>query len=227
MASLTSHIPNTITSLNLVSGVLGVIFSLRGNLQAGFVCMLAAGVFDFCDGLAARLLKAYSDIGKELDSLCDLVSFGVLPSLMLLQASKISGGEGIVPYFAIILAVCSALRLAKFNIDTRQSTDFIGMPTPSGAILAASAACFLECPAWVFPVLALLLGLLEVSEIPFFGMKISKGHKLLDSKRIVFLAAAAAGIVVTIILKAHFSLAFLIIFGSYILINLFSLVLKR
>ena len=101
------------------------------------------------------------------------------------------------------------------------------MPTPSGAILAASAACFLECPAWVFPVLALLLGLLEVSEIPFFGMKIAKGHKLLDSKRIVFLAAAAAGIVVTIILKAHFSLAFLIIFGSYILINLFSLVLKR
>ena len=84
---IVKHIPNTITSMNLLCGVLGVIASLNGRLELGFELMILAAVFDFCDGLAARLLKAYSEIGKELDSLADDVSFGVLPAVMLYQIS--------------------------------------------------------------------------------------------------------------------------------------------
>ena len=109
------HIPNTITSMNLLCGVLGVIASLNGRLELGFELMILAAVFDFCDGLAARLLKAYSEIGKELDSLADDVSFGVLPAVMLYQ---ISGTDiWILKYLPLVLAAFSALRLAKFNLD--------------------------------------------------------------------------------------------------------------
>src|SRR5574344_704033 len=107
---LIKGIPNTITSMNLLCGVLGVIFSLNGRLDIGFLLMMGAAVCDFCDGLAARLLKAYSDIGKELDSLADVVSFGVLPSIMLYQ---LSGTEiTILRYIPLLIAAFSALRLA-------------------------------------------------------------------------------------------------------------------
>ena len=88
---LTKHIPNTITSLNLLSGALGVVFALEGKPEIAFPLMLAAAVFDFCDGLAARLLKAYSPVGKELDSLADDISFGLLPSVMLVAALQAAG----------------------------------------------------------------------------------------------------------------------------------------
>ena len=97
--------------MNLLSGILGVIFALQGNIQTAFILMLAAACFDFCDGLAARLLGAYSEVGKELDSLSDLVSFGVLPAIMLYCAT---GSCGWICYIPLIIAVFSALRLAKF-----------------------------------------------------------------------------------------------------------------
>ena len=127
------HIPNTITSMNLLCGVLGVIASLNGRLELGFELMILAAVFDFCDGLAARLLKAYSEIGKELDSLADDVSFGVLPAVMLYQ---ISGTDILIlKYLPLVLAAFSALRLAKFNLDERQHDSFIGLPTPAAAMI--------------------------------------------------------------------------------------------
>ena len=213
--------------MNLLCGVMGVIFTLEGRPYLAFPLMLAAAVFDFCDGLAARLLGAYSNIGKELDSLADMVSFGVLPSVMLLQAM------GMQPYryICLFLAVMSALRLAKFNVDERQESDFLGVATPTSAMICGSL-CYLiatdtipwlqevALSHWFLPVVAVVLGLLLVSEIPMFGMKIKKGHKLLDAKRIVFLLLVVAAVVVTIVLGLNWSFAVLAVFVAYIAENL-------
>ena len=113
---IVKHIPNTITSMNLISGTLGVIFTLQGHIEIAFPLMLLAAVFDFFDGFAARLLKAYSEIGKELDSLADMVSFGVLPSIMMYETMSDTCEVGTL-YFAryipLVMAAFSALRLAK------------------------------------------------------------------------------------------------------------------
>ncbi len=237
---ISRHIPNTITSMNLLSGAVGVVFTLEGRMDIAFPLMLAAAVFDFCDGLAARALHAYSPIGKELDSLADLVSFGLLPALML---CKTMAGDaplttaGWPAFLPLVIAVFSALRLARFNTDERQTLDFIGLPPPACALVCGSLALYVfrtpgsalaswvESPYFVpgFTALAILL----VSEIPMFGMKIKKGHRLLDAKRIVFFAFAALAIFLTVILRAHWSLAPLLIFSFYILENLACAPFKR
>ena len=225
--SLTKHIPNAITSMNLLSGVLGVIFAMEGHLEWAFPLMILAAVFDFCDGLAARLLHAYSPIGKELDSLADMVSFGVLPALMLYKVQP-EGANVILRFLPLFIAVMSALRLAKFNVDERQTLDFIGLPTPACAMVCGSLAYFLTdgggvpdgAGPWLLAAVAVILGLLLVSEIPMFGMKIKKGHKLLDTKRIAFLILAAACILATVLIHGNWSLAVLGVFSVYIVENL-------
>ena len=219
--SIKKHIPNTITLMNLLCGVLGVIFALSSRLDTAFILMLAAAVFDFCDGLAARLLKAYSPIGKELDSLCDMVSFGVLPAVMLVVAMQKGGATEWYTYIPLFLALMSALRLAKFNVDERQSTDFIGVATPTSAIMSG-ALCYsgIALPPWFIPVFSVVMGLLLVSEIPMFSIKIAKGHKLLDAKHIVLIVLVIASIAVTAILRLNWSIAVLLVFGSYIVENL-------
>lgn len=230
--SILRHIPNTITSMNLLCGVMGVIFALWGNLQGAFPLMIAGAVFDFCDGLAARLLKAYSPIGKELDSLADLVTFGLLPSVMLFQTVFYGGYLEWPAYICLVLAVFSALRLAKFNVDARQESDFLGLATPASAMICGSLTYFTaEHPqsdlgvlvresAAFLPVLAVILSLLLVSEIPMFGMKIGKGKKLLDAKRTVFLFLAAASILAVILLGLNWSLAVFLIFSLYVAENI-------
>jgi CDP-diacylglycerol--serine O-phosphatidyltransferase len=225
--ALLKHIPNTITSMNLLAGIMGVIFTLEGRLEWAFALMILAAVFDFCDGLAARLLGAYSPIGGELDSLADLVSFGVLPALMLYKVMPVDA-PAILRYIPLFVAVMSAVRLAKFNVDTRQALDFLGLPTPSCAMVCGSLACFLQAggglPAgagvWLLDAIAILLGLLLVSEVPMFGMKIKKGHKLLDPKRIAFLILAAAALLAVVLLRQHWSLAVLAVFFIYVVENL-------
>lgn len=213
--------------MNLLCGVMGVIFTLEGRPYLAFPLMLAAAVFDFCDGLAARLLNAYSPIGKQLDSLADMVSFGVLPSVMLLQAM----GMQQYRYICLFLVVMSALRLAKFNVDERQESDFLGVATPTSAMICGSL-CYLIATGtlpwlqelavshWFLPLVSVVLGLLLVSEIPMFGMKIKKGHKLLDAKRIVFLCLVVVAIVATIALGLNWSFAVLAVFVAYIVENL-------
>ena len=219
--SIKKHIPNTITLMNLLCGVLGVIFALSSRLDTAFILMLAAAVFDFSDGLAARLLKAYSPIGKELDSLCDMVSFGVLPAIMLMASMQKGGVTEWYTYIPLFLALMSALRLAKFNVDERQSTDFIGVATPTSAIMSG-ALCYsgIALPVWFIPCFAVVMGLLLVSEIPMFSIKIAKGHKLLDAKHIVLIGLVAASIAVTAALRLNWSVAVLLVFGSYIVENL-------
>ena len=236
--TIKKYIPNTITSMNALCGTVGVVFALQGRPDLAFLTMLAASVFDFCDGLAARLLNAYSPMGKELDSLSDMVSFGLLPSLMLVTTMHFQGCTGWVIYLPLFLAVMSALRLAKFNVDERQTTDFLGVATPTSALICGSLACYIHMePAsrlaawagtpWFLPAVAEVLGLLLVTEIPMFGMKVAKGHKLLDAKRIVFLVLSVVILVVGIVLNAHLSLSVLLIFCLYILINLVVRLFKR
>ena len=225
--ALYKHIPNTITSMNLVAGIMGVIFTLEGHLEWALPMMILAGVFDFCDGLAARLLDAHSPIGADLDSLADVVSFGVLPALMLYKVMP-ANAPAILRYIPLFVAVMSAVRLAKFNVDDRQTSDFLGLPTPSCALVCGSLATFLHAAGglsagaegWMAAAIAVILGLLLVSEIPMFGMKIKKGHKLLDTKRIAFLILAVAAVLAVVLLKQHWSLAILAVFSIYIVENL-------
>lgn len=231
-------IPNAITSGNLVSGILGVICAVYGSLDTAFLFMLLGAVFDFFDGLVARALKVDNPIGKELDSLADLITFGVLPSLMLMYCMQEHGVVTWLCYCALFIAVMSAVRLAKFNTDTRQTTDFLGLPTPANALLCASLSTFIaQRPdsflaawagtPWFLPPLVLVLGLLLVSEIPMFGMKVAPGHKLLDAKRIAFLVLAAAAIVLALVVGRSWQLAVLLVFGIYLIENLILLPVKK
>ena len=227
-------IPNTITSMNLLCGVLGVIATFSGRLDAAFCLMLAAAVCDFLDGFSARLLKAYSDIGKELDSLSDMVSFGVLPSLMMYYLVNQMYPESWLRFVPLAIAVFSGLRLAKFNVDERQTESFIGLATPSCAILCGSLAYYVtRCPEstlaawaglkWSVPVMSVILSALLISEIPMFSMKFKKGADgkvKIGTERIVFAAFALIEIVITVILKQNWSFAIILIFLTYILMNL-------
>ena len=226
------QIPNCITSMNLLCGALGVIAVFKGWLDLAFYLMLAGAIFDFCDGLAARLLKAYSPMGKELDSLADLITFGFLPSIMLYKCMDLYHPGEWFCYIPLIIVVFSALRLAKFNIDERQSENFIGLATPACAMICGSFAvisyldinnivgAFTES-TWMIPAGSAILSLLLVSEIPMFSMKFKKGAASeLKWMRLTFIAVAVIALIVTIILGQHFSHAVLFIFLAYIIINL-------
>ena len=189
---MTRHIPNTITSLNLVCGCIGIGMAVQygvDGLPAAAFWMFLAAVFDFFDGFVARLLKVSSPFGKEMDSLADVVSFGVLPGLMvfvMLNAcvGEVEGVARYFPYVAFLIPVFSGLRLAKFNIDTRQSESFIGLPTPANAIFFASFPLILAYqpdkfvfitsvisnPA-VLMFLSVFMSLLLVSELRMFALK--------------------------------------------------------
>jgi CDP-diacylglycerol---serine O-phosphatidyltransferase len=144
--TILTFIPNTITSLNVFSGCISITFAFNGQLEIAAYFIFLAAVFDFFDGFTARLLDAYSQMGKELDSLADMVSFGVAPAAILYQIMLASILEYDLPPFiqtylpllAFLLAIFSALRLAKFNLDERQHLTFIGLATPPNAMFFAA-----------------------------------------------------------------------------------------
>lgn len=235
MMNITRHIPNTITSMNLLCGALGVVFTFQGALDIAFYLMLAAAVCDFFDGFAARMLKAYSDMGKELDSLADLVSFGLLPAMMLHRRLIEGGMTGFWTYLPLIICVFSALRLAKFNVDERQSENFLGLPTPAcamwcGSLLYAgdhgvmSMAGLLH-DRYIILIASVVLSLLLVSEIPMFSFKFKKGSAY-NRVRKYFLVLVAAFAIATFILKINWSYIILITFTAYILMNLLAALLS-
>ncbi len=223
--TIRKHIPNTITCMSLVSGCIASVMALQGNLLWAVVWVIIAAVFDFMDGFAARMLKAYSPMGKELDSLGDMVSFGVAPGMILFwELGQISQAVPwgaiceILPYTAFVIPAFSGLRLAKFNIDERQSTSFIGLPVPAHALFWSSLVySYDKLPAApmderLLIILTILLAigtsLLLVSEIPMFSLKIKslawKGNEmryLLVVCAIAFVALwGFAGITATILL---------------------------
>lgn len=195
------HIPNFITCLNLFSGCMAVVFAFKGNLVYSSYMVFAAAVADFLDGFIARALKAYSEIGKQLDSLADMVSFGFVPGVIVYQLLNRSEGSNFIatnlPYLPFLITVFSALRLAKFNIDTRQTSSFIGVPTPANTLFFASFPLILEndrlglgefiLNPYVLVFLTLLMSYLLIAEIPLFALKF-KNFKWSDNKvQFVFL----------------------------------------
>ena len=179
---ITRHIPNALTCMNLFSGCIACVMAFHANFEMAMLFIVIGAVFDFFDGLAARLLHAYSNIGKDLDSLADDVSFGVAPALIVFSLFKeinypdyLSFLANWLPYAAFLIAIFSALRLAKFNNDTRQTTSFIGLPVPANALFWASLIAGCKPIASYHPLLTLalvcLFSWLLVSEIPMFSLK--------------------------------------------------------
>lgn len=208
--SLKRHIPNTITCCNLISGCFSVLFSFSDMPVAAAVMIFVAGLFDFFDGFTARLLDAHSSIGGDLDSLSDVVSFGVAPGFImyhLLCEGMVEpiwpvGGVSLFACFAFLLPVFSAVRLAKFNVDDRQTTSFIGLPTPPMAIFMASLSlAFWQLGILGQPVLHPYLGLgivllfsfMMVCNRPFFSFKMKKVSWRGNEVRWIFLILAVAG----------------------------------
>lgn len=193
------HIPNAITCANLFSGCIGVVFAFNGDFKTATFFVILSGVFDFFDGMSARALNVKSTIGKELDSLADMVSFGFLPGVIMFQLLKLSDApHAYLPYLGFLITVFSALRLAKFNIDERQTVDFIGLNTPMNTLFIIS----LPYVAQMFPQLisnwlvltaiTLVCSYLLVSEIRIFSLKFN-GLSWAENKiKFIFLIISAA-----------------------------------
>lgn len=232
------HIPNTLTCLNLVCGTLSAMAALKGNLEMAAIWIIIAAVFDFLDGFAARMLKVASPIGKELDSLSDIVSFGVAPAMIiytwltrcLYEMAPAISGSGfmkLMPYIALLVPAMSAVRLARFNIDERQATTFIGLPTPANALflgfipLAADKLSFLN-NFWMVWIFILIFSLLLVSPISMMSLKFKDlKFKGINIARYVL-------IIIGVILIPFFRWgAFPLIILAYILISLFYHTLQK
>jgi CDP-diacylglycerol--serine O-phosphatidyltransferase len=191
--------------------------------------MILAAVFDFLDGFAARMLKAYSPMGKELDSLADLISFGLLPALMIHRRLVEGGMTGFWIYIPVIICIFSALRLAKFNVDDRQSENFLGLPTPACAMWCGSliyaadrgvmTVAGLLSERYIMIIAPVVLAILLVSEIPMFSMKFKKGSEY-NRLRLCFIGVIAASSVAILALNINWSYIVLLTFTAYIILNL-------
>ncbi|MBE6260579.1 MAG: CDP-diacylglycerol--serine O-phosphatidyltransferase [Prevotella sp.] len=173
------HIPNTITCLNLISGCIATYFAFDSDYKMALLFIVIGAVFDFFDGMTARLLHVSSPIGKELDSLADDITFGFAPSAMVFSfLCSFHIHFPLIPFLAFIMAAFSALRLAKFNLDERQAMGFIGLPTPAnalfwGALIVGSGDWLSSLPyaVWIILAMVLFCSYLLVSEVPMFALK--------------------------------------------------------
>lgn len=195
--AIIKHLPNFLTLCNLLCGCIGIWFALENRLDIAAYLIWLAAVFDFFDGFVARWLKAYSDIGKELDSLADMVTFGVLPSFIMLMLLKGHFEPSLLPWIAFLIAAFSALRLAKFNVDTRQSDSFIGLPTPANALFISALPLVIAGNSYigaflnqgvVLVAISVIFSLLLVAEFRLFALKF-KNFSWQDNKiRFIFIA---------------------------------------
>lgn len=225
------QVPNIITLLNLTSGCIATVMAFNGDFQMAFLWIVVAAVFDFFDGLAARLLGVSSKLGVELDSLADVVSFGVAPSIAIfillrdftVLPEQLLPIQNLIPYFAFLIPAFSAYRLAKFNIDERQTTSFLGLPTPANGLFWISYAFGMQNPIgdnnlylYLTLILIVVFSLLMVSEIPMFSLKMkSMGFKGNEKQYIL-----AALILAFVILRGIAGIAWGI--AGYILLSLTS-----
>ena len=206
------EIPNLLTLGNLLAGCIGLWFVMQGDLVSASYCMFISLVCDFFDGFLARALQAFSDLGKELDSLADMVSFGVLPAFILFSLVEQSCGSQCTvglfgfykPFMVFTLALMSAYRLAKFNIDTRQSDQFIGVPTPANGLLIASLPLILRFQPEFSPyilhfqgllIYAVLMSYLLVCELPLLAFKFKTWDWKSNQVKFIFLIFCIAALV--------------------------------
>lgn len=207
-----AFVPNLVTTLNLLCGATALFFAFHHNISIAFILMIAGAFFDFADGMLARLLKVSGEVGKQLDSLADLVTFGVLPAAMVFSAqqsilnaqmtdnSHYSVMHWIYLLSPLFIVALSALRLAKFNIDTRQSNSFIGLPTPANALFFASLSYSIFASNSLIGnladnnlllfILTIVFSLLLVTPLPMFSLKFSNLSVKSNLIRYVFLLLA-------------------------------------
>lgn len=207
-----AFIPNFITTLNLICGTAGLFFAFNHHLDFAFLLMLCGALFDFTDGFVARALNVSGELGKQLDSLADVITFGVLPGAMVFSyqhsiifsnidsVNEINILQWIILFSALLIPAFSALRLAKFNIDSRQSTSFIGLPTPANALLFASVTyaannypnkltSFLS-NSYVLFFTTIIFSLLLISNLHLFSLKFKSFNIRKNIIRYIFLCIA-------------------------------------
>ena len=218
------NIPNAITCCNLLSGCVAVSQAFAGDMEMAFLFIIIGALFDFCDGLVARLLHVSSPIGKELDSLADCVTFGVAPSAMVFGTLQMLTENEYLPYVAFIMAAFSALRLAKFNLDERQTTSFIGLPTPANALFWASLIvgyqdeiiASLSFAKFIIIIMVLICSYILIAVIPMFSLKFKhygwKGNEI----RYIFLLTSLVLIII------FFEKALAIAIAWYVLLSVIS-----
>ncbi len=227
LMKLIKHLPNAVTLCNLLCGCLAIVFAMQGTFHAAFILILFGAFFDFCDGLTARALGAYSAIGKELDSLSDLVTFGVAPAIMGLKFLFYADSQWLC-YLPLLIALCAALRLAKFNTDESQKDSFSGLPTPASALLFSGLLLYLQLyttellfegtlivEKWLVIAFSLILSLLMVSKIPMFSFKFSgASDNIAESSgassnknriKFVFLVVAILELIVILLFSNYFT----------------------
>lgn len=204
----TQSIPNLITTLNLLSGVVAIFFAFHSTKMIGglpgyqwsMISIFAAAIFDFCDGAAARLLGAYSDVGKELDSLSDLVSFGVAPAMLLLNALLLITGGHWVSFVSFLIPAAGAMRLAKFNVDSTQSTSFAGLPIPANALFWIGFTAWImahgQCPGWPWMIIIIgFISSLMVSRMRMFSLKFKNFNLKENFSRYVIIVTAIVSVI--------------------------------
>lgn len=198
--SIINYVPNTLTCGNIVCGCIGIIQIFKGDLALACYFVFVGAIFDFVDGLAARVLQVQSTLGKDLDSLADMTTFGVLPGLMMYQLLNILSTNDLIPFVGILIPVFSAIRLAKFNNDTRQTSEFYGLPTPANALFFISFTLIMIfehsefkrilLQPYLLCILIVVFCLLMVSEIKLFSLKI-KTFNISDNIYVVILFLSA------------------------------------
>lgn len=227
MNCIKRNIPNAITCLNVLAGTLAILAAMHGNapflgmtaLQWAFILIGVAAVADFCDGLAARALGAYSHLGKELDSLCDLVSFGVAPAVITAQTILGNGGPAWLAWITPLIAVCGALRLARFNVAPEDNSTFTGLPIPANAIFWTGFCAWYAdmgmMPTWLTLVAILCLSWLMVSPVRLFTLKFKSWglrgnmHRwtLICAAPLLVICTGVAGLMWTVIFYVGLSVA--------------------
>jgi CDP-diacylglycerol--serine O-phosphatidyltransferase len=228
--AITRRIPNTVTCLNLFSGCVACVEAFEAKYEWAAVFIIAGAIFDFFDGMLARLLNVNSPNGKELDSLADDISFGLAPALIVFSLLKevfypsfLLELKDYIPYLAFLIAVFSAIRLAKFNIDKRQTGSFIGLPTPANALFWASIAVSIHhhlassstpCVLYLLVALIFLFSWLLIAEIPMFSLKFENLSWKDNKINFIFLAGCLP---LFVILKTS---GFAAVISWYILLSL-------
>ena len=246
------HIPNLITLANLLAGLVAIIAALKGDLAFASFLILLGIFFDFFDGFAARLLKVSSELGKQLDSLADVVTSGVAPSIIMYKLLENSQGQTewfqnfsstigswiptdddtfyYFPYIALLFALASAYRLANFNIDTRQSSSFIGLPTPASTLVIAALpliqlystnyfAIALTNDKFVLIGITLLLSILMNIELPLFSLKFKNLSFKDNAVVFIFLLISLALVITLKFIAIPLIIAIYILFSLMININ--------
>ena len=220
------QIPNSLTAGNLFFGVLGITYVFDDLPRAAFLCMAVSAVLDFFDGFTARWLKVSSPLGKELDSLADVVTFGVLPGLLLFRYYQLAVGEHSWPaYLIFLIPVFSAFRLAIFNLDDKQTDHFRGLATPSNGLFIASVVNFLytrppdaDLIWFMVPLAACFLSFLLVAPIKLIALKFKSHFAGRDWLKIIFLLLSLLSVVLfkfaagLFILPAYFLFSFIYFF---------------